>query len=88
MRFLPLLLLVGCTCHTVETGKATIETRGWPVTQVIIEGPGGDRTTVPFEVISETAYIVDPSFLAMILTLLTTALLCWVLKVTYELGRK
>ena len=88
MKWLIVLLLVGCTTHTVETGEAIIETKGWPVVTVHLEGPGGDRTTVPFEVVTETSYIVDPELIAMLLTLAITGVLCWVLKVTYELGRR
>lgn len=88
MRLLLPLLLVGCTTHTVETGQAIIETKSWPIVAVHLEGPGGDRTTVPFEVITETSYVVDPELIAMLLTLLVTGLLVWVLKWTYELGKR
>ncbi|MDC0347473.1 hypothetical protein OAN47_03555 [Planctomycetota bacterium] len=82
------LLLVGCTTHKVETHEAVIHTKGWPLVAVHIEGPGGDRTTVPFEVITDKSYIVDPQLIAMVLSLVMTGIVCWVLKATYELGRK
>lgn len=59
LRFLLLLFLTGCVPVEVETNQALIDTRGWPVTQVIIEGPGGDRTTVEFEMVRSNAFMVE-----------------------------
>lgn len=69
-----MVLLAGCMGHPVETGTAVIQTRNWPITQVIIEGPGGDRTTVPFEVIRRTAYTTDFFVVTSILLTLLAAL--------------
>ncbi len=91
MKLLFLILMCGCTSHAVETGEATISTKGWPVVAVHIEGPGGDRTTVPFEVLTTNVLTVNPEYgelVAVLMTMFTTALLCWALKTGYELGKK
>lgn len=80
-RVIPLLLLLGCSSQSTPTGKALIETKGWPIVEVHIEGPGGDRTTVPFEVIEKTSWIVDPVLLIQIFTIAALLLILhWQIK--------
>lgn len=68
MRLLPLLLLVGCTVHEIETNQAVIDTRGVPIVQVVIEGPGGDLVPVDhYEVIDRAVVLTHPRLLAALI---------------------
>ena len=84
MRALLPLLLVGCTTHTIDSQQAVIETRGVPIVQVVIQGPGGDLVPVEHELLTKTVYEIDPQFIAMLLSLLMVFSFCaailWVQK--------
>lgn len=57
MRILFLLILLGCHVQEIDTQQAIVETRGWPVVAVHLEGPGGDRTTTDFEMVTDSIFI-------------------------------
>ncbi len=79
MKALLPLLLVGCTAHTIDSQQAVIETRGVPIVQVVIEGPGGDLVPVDHTLLQKTAYEIDPQLIAMLLTFLIVLGFCAVL---------
>ena len=81
LRLAALLSLCGCTAHTVETGKALIDTRGVPIVQVVIEGPGGDLVPVTHEVLTTTAYAYHEGYAQVIVltSALVAGLIAWVL---------
>lgn len=74
MRWLPLLLLLpSCISHTVDTQQAVIDTRGVPIVQVVIEGPGGDLVPVDHYMVQTTAYELDYSILQVLLLFIACA---------------
>ena len=81
LRLAILLSLCGCTAHTVETGQALIDTRGVPIVQVVIEGPGGDLVPVTHEVLTTTAYAYHERYAQVIVltSALVAGLIAWVL---------
>lgn len=81
LRLAVLLSLCGCTAHTVETGQALIDTRGVPIVQVVIEGPGGDLVPVTHEVLTTTAYAYHEGYAqAIVLTsALVAGLIAWLI---------
>lgn len=81
LRLALLLSLCGCTAHTVETGQALIDTRGVPIVQVVIEGPGGDLVPVTHEVLTTTAYAYHERYAQVIIltSALVAGLIAWVL---------
>lgn len=56
MKWMALLLLVGCTPKIVDTHQAVIDTRGVCVTEVIVKGPGGDGFGADFEIVREMVF--------------------------------
>ena len=54
-------LLTGCTLRTVDTNEAVIDTRGVPIVQVVIEGPGGDLVPVDHWVVQEQVMVPWPT---------------------------
>lgn len=58
MRYLLLLCLIGCTPQLIETETAIVETRGVPIVQMVIEGPGGDLVPVDHQL--QTAWVWIP----------------------------
>lgn len=79
LRLAVLLSLCGCTAHTVETGQALIKTRGVPIVQVVIEGPGGDLVPVTHEVLTTTAYAYHEGYAQVIVltSALSIGLIAW-----------
>ena len=90
MRWLPLLLLFsGCISHTVDSGQAVIETRGVPIVQVVIEGPGGDLVPVDHYLVQTTAYALDHVILQVLLTFITCAVIFFfALREAVRLGKR
>ena len=86
MKWISLLLFAGCNFQQVEIPQAVIPTRGWPVVAVHIEGAGGDRTTVPFEMVTKSVITIDQTFLTVVGNLVAIALLCYVLKWVLDRG--
>lgn len=66
-------LLTGCTLRTVETNEAVIDTRGVPIVQVVIEGPGGDLVPVDHWIIQEQVMVPWPSEAFIVLAILVSA---------------
>ena len=81
LRLAVLLSLCGCTAHTVETGKALIDTRGVPIVQVVIEGPGGDLVPVDHYLVQTTAYAYHEGYAQVIVltSALGIGLIAWVI---------
>lgn len=89
MRWLPLLLLLpSCISHTVETQQAVIDTRGVPIVQVVIEGPGGDLVPVDHYLVQTTAYELDHGILQVLLTFITCAGIVFALREAARLGKR
>lgn len=65
-------LLTGCTVRTVETNEAIIDTRGVPIVQVVIEGPGGDLVPVDHWIVQEQVIVPWPpeAFIVVACTLI------------------
>ena len=76
-RFLALgfVVLVGCQVHEIDTQRAVIETRGVPIVQVVIEGPGGDLVPVSHQEITDRAWVITHPrlFASVILSVLVIA---------------
>ena len=57
MKWMWILCLVGCTPQLVETQTALVQTRGVPVVQMVIEGPGGDLVPVNHQMVKAWIWI-------------------------------
>lgn len=76
-RLLPLAILAlsGCKIQEIDTQTAVIDTRGVPIVQVVIEGPGGDLVPVDhYEVVDRVLVVTHPRlFASMIFSVLVIA---------------
>ena len=53
-------ILAGCSTRLVESDEVLVDTRGVPIVQVVIEGPGGDLVPVEHRRINdETAFVFE-----------------------------
>jgi hypothetical protein len=69
-------LFQGCVPVEVETNQAVIQTRGVPIVQVVIQGPGGDLVPVEHELLTSTAYILETEMTLYLICLIAlTAIL-------------
>lgn len=75
-RLLPLtiLALTGCKIQEIDTQTAVIDTRGVPIVQVVIEGPGGDLVPVDhYEVVDRVLVVTHPELFPVTLLVLVIA---------------
>ena len=69
-RLLPLAILAitGCKIQEIDTQTAVVDTRGVPIVQVVIEGPGGDLVPVDhYEVVDRVLVVTHPRLLASVI---------------------
>jgi hypothetical protein len=68
MKWLLLLLLVGCEARLVESDKVIVDTRGVPIVRMVAEGAGGDLVPLTYTRQDETGvFLTSPALLSFLI---------------------
>ena len=71
-----LTALYGCIPQKFESKFVKVDTKGTPIVDLILIGPGGDGISVRYEKIYDTGFLfMDPAFLTFLLGIGITILL-------------
>ena len=69
------IFLAGCSTRLVESDTVLVDTRGIPIVQLVIEGPGGDLVPVTYEKTVERTFVYEEASLYRLVAIFLSSLL-------------